>query len=83
MSNSTQSTAVRTGIAIVILHLAAAATYGQILYGSLTGRVTDPSGGAVSTVEVTATNKQTGAVREAKADAACSGEVILICPLPS
>ena len=60
------------GACAVILALAAEAGYSQILYGSLTGRVTDPSGAAVSGVTITATNKQTGAVRETKSDASGS-----------
>ncbi len=38
--------------------------WGQVLYGSLVGNVTDPSGAAVPQARVTATHKETGQVRE-------------------
>ena len=42
----------------------------QILYGSVVGRLTDPSGAAVPAATITITNKQTGLVREVKPDTA-------------
>ena len=58
-----------------LLSLTSMTSHAQILYGSLTGRVADQSGGAVAGVAVTATNKQTGGVREAKADDSGSYEI--------
>src|SRR5438477_378238 len=40
----------------------------QVLYGSLVGIVTDPSGGAIPNAAVTLTNKETGSSRELKTD---------------
>ncbi|MBI3678795.1 MAG: TonB-dependent receptor [Acidobacteria bacterium] len=62
-------------IAVLLCTVATPASYAQILYGSLTGRVTDPSGAAVSSATVNVTNKQTGAIREVKADAAGTFDV--------
>lgn len=44
------------------------AIYGQVLYGSLTGKVTDQKGDSVPGVKVEARNVGTGAVREATTD---------------
>jgi hypothetical protein len=60
--------------------LATAANHAQILYGSLTGRVTDPSGGGIGSVVVTVTSKQTGAQREAKSDASGTYEIPILQP---
>jgi hypothetical protein len=51
---------------IVTLGLVA---HGQVLYGSLTGNVTDPKGAAVLGVTVTAKHVGTGASRETTTDA--------------
>jgi outer membrane receptor protein involved in Fe transport len=42
--------------------------YGQVLYGSLTGTVTDTSGAVVNGVQVTALESQTGATQTATTD---------------
>src|SRR5262245_35791426 len=42
--------------------------HGQVLYGSLTGSVTDPKGAAVPGVTVSALNVGTGATRETTTD---------------
>src|SRR5262249_31105965 len=44
----------------------------QVLYGSLTGNVTDPSGGAVPAVKIEALNTGTGVSRAATSDSAGS-----------
>ena len=56
---------------VVLLFLAALSTAAraQVLYGSLTGNVTDPSGAAVPGVHVEALNVKTGVIREAASDA--------------
>jgi hypothetical protein len=56
--------------ATVLLALACASHVGdaQVLYGSLTGNVTDPSSAAVPGAKVTALNTDTGISREATTD---------------
>ncbi len=56
---------------VFLLYLAALSTASraQVLYGSLTGNVTDPSGAAVPGVHVEALNVKTGVTREAASDA--------------
>ncbi len=56
---------------VFLLFLAALSTVAraQVLYGSLTGNVTDPSGAAVPGVHVEALNVKTGVTREAASDA--------------
>jgi len=56
---------------VFLLFLAALSTAAraQVLYGSLTGNVTDPSGAAVPGVHVEALNVKTGVTREAASDA--------------
>jgi hypothetical protein len=43
--------------------------HAQVLYGSLVGDVTDPSGGTVAGAQVTITNRENGYVQSATADA--------------
>src|SRR5215218_8430983 len=60
-----------TTIAVVLLALIGTQLplRAQVLYGSLVGNVTDESGAALPGAAVTVTHKQTGATREAVADA--------------
>ncbi|OLE47907.1 MAG: hypothetical protein AUG46_04990 [Acidobacteria bacterium 13_1_20CM_3_58_11] len=51
-------------LALVCTHSA----WAQVLYGSVTGTVTDQSGAGVSKAHVAATNRATGVTREADAD---------------
>jgi hypothetical protein len=55
-----------------LLAVAATPASAQVLYGSLTGNVTDPSGGAVPGVRVEALNTQTGVTRNTNTDPAGS-----------
>jgi hypothetical protein len=58
--------------ALVLLHSSAQPGRAQVLYGSLTGNVTDPSGAAVPAVKVEALNSATGISRAATSDTAGS-----------
>lgn len=51
------------------LAMAPLPSYAQVLYGSLTGNVTDPSGASVSGAKIEAVNTGTGVVRQALTDA--------------
>jgi len=57
---------------LMIVLLAPHALRAQVLYGSLTGNVTDPSGAAVPDVKVEALNSGTGVARVALTDSAGS-----------
>src|SRR6476660_1379873 len=48
--------------------ICANSAWAQVLYGSVTGTVTDQSGSGVPKAHVTATNRATGVEREADAD---------------
>ena len=53
---------------LLLLLAAANPVSAQILYGSIVGKVTDPSGAAVAAAKVTITNKVTGFSRDAATD---------------
>src|SRR5215216_6096458 len=55
-------------IAVVAMTLLAVPSSAQVLYGSLTGNVTDASGAAVPGVKVEAANSATGTVKQATTD---------------
>jgi outer membrane receptor protein involved in Fe transport len=52
-----------------VAFFAAVPVQGQVLYGSLVGTVTDPSGGVIPDATVSATDSLTGATRDEKTDA--------------
>ena len=52
----------------------------QTLYGSIVGTVNDPTGATVPNASVTATNKQTGQVRQAKSNDAGSYTFVAVQP---
>ena len=54
-------------IALSAMFLASTAAHAQVLYGSITGTVTDKTGAVVPNVSVTITDQSTGAVRTEKA----------------
>ncbi len=58
---------VTTAIAFLALLMVSSAANAQVLYGSLTGTVTDKTGAVIPNVPVTLTNTATGAVRTGKA----------------
>jgi hypothetical protein len=60
-------TRLSAGLAILVTLLAAPAQ-AQVLYGSLTGNITDPSGAAVPGAKVEALNVSTGVSRSATSD---------------
>src|SRR5712692_7369383 len=49
--------------------------HAQILYGSVVGRISDPTGAGVQGATITITNKQTGLSRESHPDAAGNFEI--------
>ena len=55
-------------ISILVLTIFALSAYGQVLYGSLTGTVTDASGALVSGARVTALEVRTGVTSQATTD---------------
>ena len=61
---------VSTRCVVALLAVAAFCSIGhaQVLYGSLTGNVTDPSSAAIPGVKVTALNTDTGVSRQADTD---------------
>ena len=67
-NQKTGSTAIAAGLAL-LLCLVAATAIAQVLYGSLTGNVTDPSGAVVPNAKVEALNTLTGVARTATSDA--------------
>ena len=54
--------------AVLLFGLAAPSAEAQVLYGSLTGLVTDQSGATIPGAEITATNTQTGQVLTSTSD---------------
>ena len=60
----------RWTIAFIIAAATSHAAYAQVLYGSLTGNVFDPSSATIPNAKVEALNTNTGAVRNATTDAA-------------
>ena len=60
--------ALRCAVGLLALMVLAAGANAQVLYGTLTGNVTDPSSSAVPNAKVEATNVGTGVVRAANTD---------------
>ena len=58
----------RDGDRVLALFMVSSAAHAQVLYGSLTGTVTDKTGAVIPNVPVTITNQATGAVRTEKAN---------------
>jgi len=59
----------------VFVWLCVPTAHAQILYGSIVGRVTDPSDASVPGAAVTITNKQTGLSRDTRTDSAGNFEI--------
>ena len=55
----------------------------QVLYGSLTGAVTDPSGAAVGAASVEAVEVQTGVTQQAKRTLVAFTDSTPSCPVPT
>jgi len=60
--------AIRGAVALLVLVSACGVANAQVLYGSLTGNVTDPSSAAFVGAKVEASNTDTGVVRQAVTD---------------
>jgi hypothetical protein len=69
-----------TGIALWVVFLGNTTAIAQVLYGSITGTVTDKTGAVIPGVAVTLTSQGTGAVRGTTADG--SGNYLLLDVLP-
>src|SRR5882672_8689655 len=67
-SNSKFVWCLRLALAMAAIFFAPQAS-AQVLYGSVVGNVTDPSGGNIPGANVTITNKQTNLSRETTTDA--------------
>ena len=59
---------IRCAATLLVLAGAGSFAHAQVLYGSLTGNVTDPSDAAIPGVKVTALNVNTGIARDTEAD---------------
>jgi hypothetical protein len=59
---------IRCSVAVLMLLAACRFSNAQVLYGSLTGNVTDPHGAAIPNVRVEAVNTGTGVARQATTD---------------
>src|ERR1700692_1396127 len=59
---------IRCSMAVLFLMLACGVGNAQVLYGSLTGNVTDPSGAAIPDANVEARNVGTGVTRTTTTD---------------
>src|SRR6187399_410266 len=69
---SLKSSSIRVWMLSICLSLCAREAAAQVLYGSLTGNISDPSGAAVPNVRVEALNTGTGIARTASSDDAGS-----------
>jgi hypothetical protein len=67
-------------VALLTAIVCGTAAHAQVLYGSVTGTVTDKTGAVIPNVAVTITNQQTGEVRAAKANG--TGSYTLLDVLP-
>lgn len=52
-------------VCLLLLFISASSGFGQTVAGTLSGRITDPTGAVIPGVTITAKNEQTGIVREA------------------
>jgi hypothetical protein len=69
-----------TAIAFLALFLISSVAQAQVLYGSITGTVTDKTGAVVPNVAVTITNQGTGEVRTEKANGDGSYNILDVLP---
>lgn len=67
-------------IAFILVASCAAMAQSQAATGNIEGRVTDPNGGAVPGVMITATNQETGLVKSVNADDEGIYRIILLPP---
>lgn len=65
---SRHSCILRFALAIIVALSGSVSVPAQVLYGSLTGNVTDPNGAAVPGAQVTATDQNTGIAKTTKTD---------------
>ncbi len=75
--------AIRTLLSTIMflaMFLASSAAHAQVLFGSLTGSVTDKTGAVVPNVTVTLTDQGTGAVRRENANGGSNYEIQTVLP---
>ena len=68
-STTYKSAVVACFILLLVCLMVSSTAWGQVLYGTLTGNVTDPSGAVVPNAKVEAVNTQTGLARTTTTDA--------------
>ena len=70
----------RYALGCFLMSLACISAHGQVLYGSLTGTVIDPSGAAVSGAQVKAAETRTGVISQATTDSSGIYRFITLLP---
>jgi hypothetical protein len=71
---------VLTAAIALLIACAAVPAHAQILYGSVTGTVSDKTGAVIPNVTVTLTNQGTGELRSAKADSLGNYDILDVLP---
>jgi hypothetical protein len=69
-----------TQFVLLAIFFGATSAHAQVLYGSLTGTVTDSAGAVIPNAAVTVTNQGTGEVRATKSDAQGNYELLDVLP---
>ena len=73
-----RSVSTRCLVALLVLAGVGSVGHAQVLYGSLTGNVTDPSSAAIPAAKVQVANNDTGVTRQAETDARGTTEIMKV-----